>query len=126
VRLFALRGEDPPDEKVVVVRAGVNSLSPDVLTRTGQRSHKTFGFYGVSVWLAVDESVLDLCTRLDEIRRYGQIRTSSVGQIRECGFALLATGERPHFDIVLPDLTERTLLRLESLFEAPQANPARA
>ncbi len=86
---------------------------------------KAFGFLGLSVYLAVDHSVEDLCRRLDELRRYGQIRLSTVGRVHGAGFALLATGQRPHFDVVLPDLSAETLLRLDRAFDPPQANPGR-
>jgi hypothetical protein len=32
---------------------------------------------------------------------------------------------RPHYDVVLPDLAEATLGRLERAFDAPVPNPAR-
>jgi hypothetical protein len=41
------------------------------------------------------------------------------------GFALLATGDQPHFDIVLPDLSAETLGRLDGAFDPPEANPGR-
>lgn len=125
MRLFGLRGEEPPEDDVVVVRAGVNGLSPETVVRAAQRSVQSFGFLGISVSLALDESLEDLCAGLDELRRYGQIRVSTVGELRTAGFALLATGQRPHFDIVLPDLTEATFLRLAEAFAPAQPNPGR-
>lgn len=125
MRLFSLRGEEPPQDDVVVVRAGMNGLSPETVTRAAQRSVQSFGFLGISVWLVLDEPLEDLCAKLDEIRRYGQIRVSTVGRLRTAGFPLLATGQRPHFDIVLPDLAEVTLLRLETAFAEAQPNPGR-
>lgn len=47
-----------------------------------------------------------------------------MGRVRAAGFALLPTLDRPHYDVVLPDLRDRTLERQESAFDEPQANPA--
>lgn len=63
---------------------------------------------------------------LDELARYRQVRMSTVGAVRAAGFAFLATGDRPHFDIVLPDLTALTLARLDAAFAPPEPNPGRA
>lgn len=41
------------------------------------------------------------------------------------GFALLATGDAPHYDIVLPDLRQSTLDRLVGCFDDPEPNPGR-
>jgi hypothetical protein len=44
---------------------------------------------------------------------------------RSLGFALIPTLDRPHFDVVLPDLDDATLDRLELGFDVPIPNPAR-
>lgn len=125
MKLVALRGEEPPDDAVVVVRAGANGLSRDGIARTADRSSRAFGFLGVSVFLAVDHDVGELCRRQGELQRYGQVSLSTVGRVRGAGFPLLATGDRPHFDIVLPDLSVATLDRLAAVFDPPQPNPGR-
>jgi hypothetical protein len=55
----------------------------------------------------------------------GRFALSTVGVVRAAGFAFLATGDRPHFDIVLPDLDPATLARLDASFAPPQPNPGR-
>jgi hypothetical protein len=122
-KLVALRGEEPPDDVVVVVRGGINGLSPDVVVRAARRSLTAFGFLGISVSLAIDEPVEALCARLDGLRRYGQVRLSTAGALRRAGFALLATGQRPHFDIVLPDVESGTIVRLDAVFGPAVPNP---
>lgn len=79
------------------------------------------------------EAVLDGATVTDTCRdsprigeRYGQVRLSTAGRVRSAGLALLATFNRPHFDIVLPDLSAPTLERLAACFDAPINNPGRA
>lgn len=126
MRFVSLRGEDPPGETVVVIRAGVSGMTPESLRRTATASHLEYGFYGVSVFLAIDVSVEELCTSLDYLRRYSQVQESTVGRLRAAAFALLATEARPHFDVVLPDLDDSTLDRLRSCFSAPHPNPGRS
>ena len=77
----------------------------------------------MSVFLALDLDVADLCASTDYLRRYSQIQESMAGQIRSAGFAMLATDARPHFDIVLADLEDDTLVRLEGMFRAAAAEP---
>jgi len=57
---------------------------------------------------------------------YRQVRLSSFGRLRGDGFVLLATFQHPHFTLVLPDLAELTLARLERCFGDAIPNPARA
>jgi hypothetical protein len=126
VTLIALRGEEPPDDAIVVIRGGQNGLTAETLRRTAMAAHREFGFYGVSVFLALDLSVAELCASMDFLRRYSQIQESVAGRVRAAGFALLAAEARPHFDIVLPDLEDRTLDRLRSCFDDPRPNPGRS
>lgn len=125
MKLIALRGEEPPDDVVVVVRAGANGLSDETVRRTASASHNEHGFYGVSVFLALDVGVDDLCASTDFLRRYSQIQESTAGRLRAAGFALLATEARPHFDIVLASLEDPVLELLRSCFDPPRPNPGR-
>lgn len=126
MKLVALRGEERPDDAVVVVRAGANGLSDEILRRTAQASHDEFGFYGVSVFLALDVPVDELCASTDYLRRYSQIQESTAVRLRAAGFALLATEARPHYDIVLAGLDDAVLERLRSCFDPPRPNPGRS
>lgn len=96
-----------------------------MLRSAASRNFDEYGFYGVSVFVALDGSVDELCATVDQLRRYGQIRLSEVRLLRQAGFALLATARRPHFDIVLPDLGDETFARLAACFGDSQPNPAR-
>ena len=53
------------------------------------------------------------------------MRLSTVGRVREAGFALLATFDHPHFTLVLADLSELTVARLDRCFDEPIPNPGR-
>jgi hypothetical protein len=123
MRPFALRSEDPPDDAVVVVRGG--EMNSEHVRRTASQSHEELGIYGVSVFLALDDDLIGLCRGEPMLARYGKIRCSTTGRLRAAGFALLPTLERPHYDVVLPDLSVPTLDRLHRAFDAPVPNPAR-
>jgi hypothetical protein len=50
---------------------------------------------------------------------------STAGRLRAAGFVLLATFDRPHHDIALPDLSDGIIMRLEACFDAPIPNPGK-
>lgn len=106
-------------------RGGQHGLDDGVLRRTAERTFEDYGFYGVPMFVALELPVEQLCADVEEVRRYERIRMSTVGRLRQAGFALLSTGRRPHFDIALPDLADLTLEHLRMAFGAPMANPGR-
>ncbi len=124
--LVALRGEEPPGKTIVVIRGGANSLGAEAVRRSAERNMVAFGFLGLSVFLCEADLVAEVCRSIDELHRYGQIRRSTVGRLQTAGFPLLATGDTPHFDIVLPDLAPATLDRLRRCFDDPEPNPGRS
>lgn len=81
--------------------------------------------YGVSVFLALDHDVPELCRLVPDLNRYGRIRTSTAEAVRTAGFAVLPTGRGPHFTVVLPDATDATLARLDQCFGTAVPNPGR-
>ena len=56
---------------------------------------------------------------------FDAVRVRLIGRVREAGFALLATFDHPHFTLVLADLSELTLARLDRCFDKPITNPGR-
>jgi hypothetical protein len=120
---FVLRDEAPPDDTVIVVRGGL--AAADSIRRTAEVSEALHGFFGVSVFLAFDLSVEELVGRTSELspERYKQLRTSTVGAVKRAGFDFLATGEWPHYDVVLADLGDDTIERLRLCFGPSFANP---
>ncbi len=123
MRAISLREEDPPEDAVAVVRGG--AMHSTFVVRTASDAHDEFGIFSISVFLAMDESVETLCRREPYLARYGHIRLSTVDRLRAAGFALLPTLARPHYDVVLPDLTDATLSRLETCFDPAVPNPGR-
>ncbi len=80
----------------------------------------------MSVFLTLDAGVDELCAAEPFLVRYGKVRLSTAGRLRAGGFPLIPTLQRPHYDVVLPDLEPPTLLRLDDCFDAPLTNPGRA
>lgn len=123
-RPIRLRDEPAPDGAVLVVRAGL--LASSTVEDTCKKNYREFGFYGVSVFAALDLPVDELCRAEDALSRYSRIRVASCAAVRRNGFPILPTHRRPHFDVVLSDLQGDTIDRLTSCFGDDQLNPARA
>jgi hypothetical protein len=118
-----LRDELPPDDAIVVVRGGeMNSVA---IERTATRSFEEFGIWAVSVFLATNGTVGEVCRTVPDLERYGKVRLSTAGRLRSHGFVLIPTMHAPHFDVVLPDIDPATLDRLDGAFDSPIPNPAR-
>ena len=120
-RALPLRPEQPPDDAVVVLRAGV--MAADGIRRSAERTFDVYAVFGVSVEGVIGRTVLEAC-RGEGVAGYRQIRLSTFGRLRSAGFALLATFDHPHFTVVLPDLSELTVARLRACFDDPIPNPA--
>jgi hypothetical protein len=118
---LVLRDELPPDDTVVVVRGG--EMNSEFVRASAQDAFDDFGVFSISVSLTLDTSVEELCSTDRRISRYGKVRLSTAGRLRELGFALLPTLDRPHYDVVLPDLDDETLDRLELGFDPPIPRP---
>jgi hypothetical protein len=73
----------------------------------------------------LDTTVQATC-RDERLAGYRRVRLSTFGRVRSAGFAVLATFDRPHFTLVLADLSDLTLTRLDRCFDAPLPNTGRA
>lgn len=120
---IVLRAEEPPDDAVVVVRGG--ELTTEFVRRSASVAHDELGIYALSVFLVLDATLEELCAREPFLARYGKVRLSEAGVLRVAGFALIPTLDRPHYDIVLPDLLDPTLQRLDRCFQPSVRNPGR-
>ena len=58
-----LRDEQPPDDAVVVIRGGLYSLDAEKVIEVCEDSFADFGFYGLSVFAALNGDVEGLCQR---------------------------------------------------------------
>ena len=99
-------------------------MNGDTVRRTASDAFDEFGIYTVSVFLALDVTVDELCRDRPELQRYGKVRLTTAGRLRSLGFALVPTLDRPHYDVVLPDLADATLDRLELGFDRPIPEPS--
>ncbi|HUP69360.1 MAG TPA: hypothetical protein VM142_06045 [Acidimicrobiales bacterium] len=122
-RPLPLRPEQPPDDAVVLLRAGV--MSTDNVRRTAERTFSLYAVYGISVEGVIESTVQDAC-RSERVSGYRRVRLSTFGRVRRAGFALLATFDHPHFTLVLADLSDLTVARLDRCFDPPIPNPGRA
>lgn len=120
---IVLREEEPPDDVIVVVRGG--EMRSAFTRRTAETAHAELGIFAVSVFLTLDESVDELCAGEPFLARYRSVRLSTAGRVRDAGFPLIPTLDRPHYDIVLPNVRDGTLSRLDECFDPPIPNPAR-
>ena len=119
-----LRDERPPDDAVVVIRGGLHSLDAEKVIAVCEDSFADFGFYGLSVFAAIDGDVEALCLALERFRSPGTIGVATCGRLREAGLSLAATDASPHFDVVLPSLDRSTVDAVRACFEA-RDNPAK-
>ena len=103
-----LRDEEPPSDATVIIRAGV--LEPGSIVRALSRSFDRY-------------DVLETCQRSPRLAPYRRIRLTTVARIRTNGFVLLPTFDVPHFTLVVPDTSERTIARLNRTFDAAIGNP---
>lgn len=99
-------------------------MSPDSVRRAAERTFDLDAMFGISVEGVLDTTAQEAC-RGERVADYQQVRLSTFGRDR-AGFAVLATFDRPHFTLVLPDLSDLTLARLDRCFDEPIPNPGRA
>ena len=121
-RPLPLRPDVPPDDTTVVLRTEL--MTADNVTRAAERTFAIYAIHGISVEGVMETTVQEAC-RGERIASYRRVRLSTFGRVREAGFALLATFDHPHFTLVLPDLSELTLVRLDRCFDEPIPNPGR-
>jgi hypothetical protein len=120
-RRLPLRVERAPDDSAVVIRAGL--MAADNVRRSARRTFDLYGVYGISVEGVIDQSVLETCRSSERVASYRQIRLSTFGRLSAAGFTVLATFKRPHFTVVLPDLSDVTVARVTTSFNRPIPNP---
>lgn len=124
-RLLPIRGEEPPDDTVVIIRAGV--MAPEPVRRTARDAFEDFGLYLVSVEAVLEGTIDATCRTSPRIGDlYGKIRLSTAGRLRGAGFVLLATFDRPHYDVALPEVSDAVIDRLDRCFDAAIPNPGRS
>lgn len=115
-------------EQTITLRGGPDNI--DKLRRHALRTNRAFVLdgnpvFGVSVFCALDDigpGSLDGLLR-DRLSTYRWVHTTTVEQLTEAGFQLLATFGRPHLTLLLDDVTDDLLARLEEALGPPVENP---
>jgi hypothetical protein len=115
-----LRDERVPDEAVIIVRGGPNSVAR--LTQHAMRTAEFWNLdgeplYGVSVFCALDDvGPASLPGVLAQLGSYPTVHLTTAGRLAAAGFELLATASRPHFTVRTagagPEEIERLLVAL--------------
>lgn len=119
-----VREEAPPDDLLLVVRGGRNSLSDAVLERAATDTWERHRFFGVSLFGAPGDDLVDLSQREHAIRRREQVRVARVGVLRRSGFEVVPTFPNPaHYSVVIEEATPTVFGSLRSCFSGPQPNP---
>jgi hypothetical protein len=95
-----LRDEPPLSDGTPVVRGGVMAYQPVAVSVEG--AFEEFGLHLLSVFAREGWSALEVWNSTPELNRYGKIRISTAGELRDKGFVLLPTFDAPHYDLVLP------------------------
>jgi hypothetical protein len=121
---YLLRELSPPDDLLLVVRGGQNSLADNVLERTTSDCWSRFGFFGVSVFSAPDDDLSALNLAESAIRRRPMLRTARCGGLRAGGFEICPTfANSAHYSVVLPDTTPARFTALRACFSDLCPNP---
>jgi hypothetical protein len=111
-----LRDERPPDDSIIVVRGG-----PDTLAKLAMHARRTHDAYvldneplwGISVYCALDDlGPGSLDGLLRRFASYRVVHLPRVGQLRRAGFPLLPSFGRPHYTVRLNGDDQATLSRL--------------
>ena len=119
-----VRGGPPPDDQLLVVRGGRNSLSDANLERASGDCWEQHGFFGISVFGAPGDDLIALSRAVSQIRRRTEVQLARCGELRAAGFEVAATFSNPlHYSVVLPDATPSTFAGLRSCFSEPVPNP---
>ena len=121
---YRLRAEKLPADTTLVVRGGRDT--PDKLRRHAQRTARAWSLdgqplLGISVFAVLGMALNELLSA--RFATFPSIYLPSVGRLREYGFELLPTGQRPHYTVRLHRADELDLTKLLAALGAAQSNP---
>jgi hypothetical protein len=122
-----LRAESPPDDLLLIVRAG--PLTVEKLVEHMRREQERYSYRGrpmasISVDATVAGWTLQAILR-DRLWSRTSYATTTLSSVREAGYELLPTFDAPHFDVVVPTATADAASTLLSLFGPAERNPYR-
>jgi hypothetical protein len=119
-----LRAEQPLPGTTIVVRGGRDTR--DKLRGHAQRTARAWSLdghplLGISVFAALGMSLEQLLAR--RFASFRSIYLPTAAQLREHGFELLATGQRPHYTVRLRRADDPELDELVAALGAARPNP---
>jgi hypothetical protein len=114
------RDEPPLENGALLVRGGQFRI--EHVLRRAEACDRRMGFPGVSVAHAATGLLVDLCALSPRLLDYDEGATTTAGRVRE-RFQIAATGEAPHFSIVLPSADLDSVRLLRDMFETGIALP---
>jgi hypothetical protein len=120
---LVVRDQPPLLSTTVVVRGG--AMARPSVSASAATNMADYGYYGISVFARDGVAAKDIWESTIEIAapKYQKVRTATVGSILEAGFSLLPTWDEPHFDVVLPNLSDSTFAELERVFSPATKEP---
>ncbi len=119
-----LRAEQPPAQTTLVIRGGRDT--PDKLRTHAQRTARAWSLdgqplLGISVFAVLDIPLDELLSR--RFATFATIYLPDIARLRQHGFALLPTGQHPHYTIRLHHADDTELARLLTALGPAQPNP---
>ena len=113
-----VRLQSPPDDLLLMIRAGERGIEPANIRRDATRSRAVLGILGISVQASLPgETLADAWHHSRVLVGRPIIWWTTAGNLRRAGYPLLATGQdERHYTVVLADLEEALVLRLAALF----------
>lgn len=115
-----IRVEDPPNEKLFLIRGGLGTY--ENLSATTQICLQEKGILAFSCYLVSEEFINEVILGEKEIKyfRHRNFSYASVQSVMESGWELLPTYDYPHFSIVLPHEFDATLwMKYQMVFSGP-------
>lgn len=115
--------DSPVPEALVVLRMGSNTLSDNALTQACERAHAAMGLHAFSVFEIPNHDYAELARLEPILITRPKVLEASGPELVAAGFALLPTGQFPHWSVVLSEPTAEQFARLRSHFHGPIDNP---
>lgn len=105
-------------------------MERDRIIASAVANFRDCGIYALSVWSApemtAEEIVRSVRSRNPRDLKHGQMRTTTAGRLRTCGFELVEDGPEMHYSLTLPSPPADTDWDvLEQTFDDPEPTPPR-
>jgi hypothetical protein len=109
---------------VVVIRLGARTLEVEKLAEQCARAFGRWGLHGFSVFEVPNGDYQLLARLVPIVTVRPKLFVAGGAELLAAGFPLLATGDHPHWTVVLSEPTSAQFARVRVLFDGPRDNPA--